>query len=175
MSGSDEDPGNMTDSEKLDRILGQLATMNNRLDAHAQRLALLEQEPVQPTGLLLAPPLAATTLSTGPALKAFGPRALMWRWRCQRHFNGQCIWPECMKGVCCYLPAPAPPHIRHQQRHPNPQQLQQHDRRHRPPAGLASGVYLLRRSLLSEPMANVTIAKINILLITSVLVAACSC
>jgi hypothetical protein len=67
------------------------------------------------------------------------------------------------------------PHIRHQQSHPNPQQLQQHDRRHRPPAGLASGVYLLRRSLLSEPMANVTIAKRNILLITSVLVTACSC
>ena len=70
MSGSDEDPGKMTDSEKLDRILGQLATMNNRLDAHAQRLALLEQEPVQPTGSPLAPPLAATTLSTGPALES---------------------------------------------------------------------------------------------------------
>jgi hypothetical protein len=38
MSGSDEDLGKMTDSEKLDRILGQLATMNNRLDAHAQNL-----------------------------------------------------------------------------------------------------------------------------------------
>jgi hypothetical protein len=70
MSGSNEDPGKMTDSEKLDRILGQLATMNNRLDAHAQRLALLEQEPVQPTGSRLAPPLAATTLSTGPALES---------------------------------------------------------------------------------------------------------
>jgi hypothetical protein len=70
MSGNDEDPGKMTDSEKLDRILGQLATMNNRLDAHAQWLALLEQEPVQPTGSWLAPPLAATTLSTGPALES---------------------------------------------------------------------------------------------------------
>ena len=44
--------------------------MNNRLDAHAQRLALLEQEPVQPTGSPLAPLLAATTLSTGPALES---------------------------------------------------------------------------------------------------------
>jgi hypothetical protein len=70
MSGSDEDLGKMTDSEKLDRILGQLATMNNRLDAHAQRLALLEQEPIQPTGSPLAPPLAVTTLSTGPALES---------------------------------------------------------------------------------------------------------
>jgi hypothetical protein len=70
MSGNDEDLGKMTDSEKLDRILGQLATMNNRLDAHAQRLALLEQEHVQPTGSPLAPPLAVTTLSTGPALES---------------------------------------------------------------------------------------------------------
>jgi hypothetical protein len=70
MSGSDEDLGKMTDLEKLDRILGQLATMNNRLDAHAQRLALLEQEHVQPTGSPLAPPLVVTTLSTGPALES---------------------------------------------------------------------------------------------------------
>jgi hypothetical protein len=70
MSGSDEDPGKMTDTEKLDRILGQLATMNNRLDAHAQWLALLEQEPVQPTGSPLVPSLAATTMSMGPALES---------------------------------------------------------------------------------------------------------
>jgi hypothetical protein len=44
MSGGDE-TGKMTDSEKLDRILGQLATMNHRLDTHAQRITLMEQEP----------------------------------------------------------------------------------------------------------------------------------
>ena len=45
MSGGDDEIGKMTDSEKLDRILGQLATMNHRLDTHAQRITLLEQEP----------------------------------------------------------------------------------------------------------------------------------
>jgi hypothetical protein len=42
MSGVDDNPANMTDSAKLDRILAQLATVNSRMDSHDQRLALLE-------------------------------------------------------------------------------------------------------------------------------------
>jgi DNA-binding FrmR family transcriptional regulator len=50
MSGGDDETEKMTDSEKLDRILGQLATMNHRLDTHAQCITLLEQEPPTQTG-----------------------------------------------------------------------------------------------------------------------------
>jgi hypothetical protein len=89
MSGSDDETGKMTDSEKLDRILGQLATMNHRLDTHAQRITLLEQEPPHPDGL------AAGTASAldDPAYRSctrepcwcranciWGQRRWIWKW-----------------------------------------------------------------------------------------------
>jgi hypothetical protein len=70
MSGGDDETGKMTDSEKLDRILGQLATMNHRLDSHVQRITLLEQEPPTQTGSPRGQPLPSMTLPTGPALES---------------------------------------------------------------------------------------------------------
>ena len=70
MSGGGDETGKMTDSEKLDRILGQLATMNHRLDTHAQRITLLEQEPPTQTGSPRGQPLPSMTLPTGPALES---------------------------------------------------------------------------------------------------------
>jgi hypothetical protein len=70
MFGSDEDPRKMTDSKKLDHILGQLATMNNRLDTHVQRLALLEQDPIHPTGSPQGPPPIAATPLLGLVLES---------------------------------------------------------------------------------------------------------
>jgi hypothetical protein len=61
MSSGDDETGKMIDSDKLDRILGQLATMNHRLDTHAQHITLLEQDP-HPDGLAARQPLPSTTL-----------------------------------------------------------------------------------------------------------------
>jgi hypothetical protein len=89
MSGGDDETGKMTDSEKLDRILGQLATMNHRLDTHAQRITLLEQEPPTQTGSPRGQPLPSMTLPTGPALEShvgaganciWGQRRWIWKW-----------------------------------------------------------------------------------------------
>jgi hypothetical protein len=70
MSGGDGETGKMTDSKKLDRILGQLATMNHRLDTHVQCITLLEQDPSTQTGSLRVQPSPSTTLPTGPVLES---------------------------------------------------------------------------------------------------------
>jgi hypothetical protein len=70
MSGDDDETGKMTDSEKLDRILGQLATMNHRLDTLCAAYHSPGAGPPTQTGSPWGQPLPSTTLPTGPALES---------------------------------------------------------------------------------------------------------
>jgi hypothetical protein len=70
MFGGNDETRKMTDSEKLDCIMGQLTTMNHRLDTHAQRITLLEQEPPTQTDSPRGQPLPSMTLPIGPALES---------------------------------------------------------------------------------------------------------
>ena len=47
MAGLKEDDPPLTDSQKLDRILAQITTINKRLDTHDLRLSRLEKQKVE--------------------------------------------------------------------------------------------------------------------------------
>jgi hypothetical protein len=60
MSGGDTDPDMVSDSAKLDQLLGLVTTMNTRLDRQSQRLTLVE------AALLLLAQACGITLPSGP-------------------------------------------------------------------------------------------------------------
>lgn len=61
MAGSELDPEAMTDSQKLDRLMAQMTTMNSRLNDYGVRIARTKKSlAVKKTPLTLSPSFSPT-------------------------------------------------------------------------------------------------------------------